>query len=86
MRIVNGRLYNDFNTGSFTYYSRNSMSTVDYLLSKQRDFRDFGVVQFDIFSDHAPLYFTLKCTGTKKGVGGSRDERNSQSINYRWKD
>ena len=61
-RIVNGRIGDD--QGAFTFMSRNGASVVDYLLSKECNFSNitcFNVGSINVWSDHAPLYFSLSC-------------------------
>ena len=63
--IGNGRLYGDKDIGKYTFCSHNSQSTVDYLLLNLSDFEIlsyFDVLDFNEFSDHAPitLQFNLK--------------------------
>ena len=76
LRIVNGRLFGDNNVGKCTCVTLNGQSLVDYLLTQQEDFHildDFCVLNFNEFSNHAPVYFSLKtnyvprvnCTGEK---------------------
>ena len=60
--IANGRLFNDKNTGNFTFYSHQGQSTVDYLLLNFCDFdtlSHFEISEFNEFSDHAPLSFNI---------------------------
>ena len=59
---ANGRLYNDKNTGNFTFCSHQGQSTVDYLLLNFCDFdtlSHFEISEFNEFSDHAPLSFNI---------------------------
>ena len=74
LRIVNGRLFGDNNVGKCTCVTHNGQSLVDYLLTQQEDFHildDFCVLDFNEFSNHAHVYFSLKtnyvpivnCTG-----------------------
>lgn len=63
--IGNSRLYGDIDIGKYTFCSHNGQSTVDYLLLKLSDFEIlsyFDVLDFNEFSDHAPitLQFNLK--------------------------
>ena len=63
IRIVNGRLYHDKNVGKITCMTYNGMSTVDYLLTSQENFNqlsDFEVLDFNCFSNHAPITFSFK--------------------------
>jgi endonuclease/exonuclease/phosphatase family metal-dependent hydrolase len=64
MRFVNGRLFDDCNKGSFTFASRNGTSTIDYVLARESHLTlitDFAVLNFNQWSDHAPLHFAVKC-------------------------
>lgn len=61
--IANGRVLSDCSSGEFTYCSHNGLSVVDYLLLNPNDVQhltDFKVLEFNEFSDHAPIYFTFK--------------------------
>lgn len=61
--LANGRVLGDSNSGEFTYCSHNGLSAVDYLLLSPNDVQyltDFKVLEFNEFSDHAPIYFTFK--------------------------
>ena len=65
-QIVNGRLYDDFSIGKFTYCGSQGSSTIDYVISKESSFKlfsHFSVGDFNEFSDHAPIYFNLNFTG-----------------------
>ena len=62
MRIVNGRLHNDAQVGSFTCMTANGESLVDYLLTSYENFNiihDFKILPFNEFSNHAPLFFSI---------------------------
>ena len=64
MRFVNGRLFDDCNKGSFIFASRNGTSTIDHLLARECHFTpntDFAVLNFNQWSDHAPMHFAVKC-------------------------
>ena len=68
--IANGRLCND-PTGNYTFISERGLSVTDYLLLNKSDIHlvhDFKILDFNNFSDHAPVCFILlkKCTSTKK--------------------
>ena len=77
LRIVNGRLFNDLHR-QFTYVKSNSMSVIDYLVSKPDSFyilEDFSIGSFNVYSDHAFLSFTIKgsfvsdvCEGSQTSV------------------
>ncbi|XP_060584147.1 uncharacterized protein LOC132740284 [Ruditapes philippinarum] len=85
MRLANGRLGKDCNVGAFTYYSRQSNSTIDYLLLKECNFQiisEFEICQFNEFSDHAPLSFTVKYLDTKSNPRNLE----SQSTYFKWRD
>jgi len=60
--IVNGRHSYDQN-GEFTFCSDRGSSTVDYLLTVFDNFdsiESFNIIEFNEFSDHAPVRFQLK--------------------------
>ena len=64
--IANGRLHDDCSIGEHTFSSLNGMSTVDYLLSNPLDMQclsNFKILEFNEFSDHAPVYFSLPHNG-----------------------
>ena len=71
LRIANGRLHDDFNKGSYTFSHVLGASVIDYLLLRQCDFNllsSFGITPFNVFSDHAPIYFSITCnTNVDKG-------------------
>jgi hypothetical protein len=87
LRIANGRIGNDYNTGAFTYYNRNACTTIDYLVLFARDFPmidSFNVLPFNPYSDHAPIHFSLK-------VDTKETEQNyftniGTSVNFKWND
>ncbi|VDI40908.1 Hypothetical predicted protein, partial [Mytilus galloprovincialis] len=59
--VANGRLGNDQN-GNFTFCTKKGNSVNDYLLlspSNYNQISDFKVLQFNEFSDHAPIFFEL---------------------------
>ena len=63
-RIANGRLGKDAENGMLTYVSGKGASVIDYLLVRENDFsciNDFNVHEFNEWSDHAPLSFSLSC-------------------------
>lgn len=60
--IVNGRLLGDV-AGNFTFSSERGMSVTDYLLVHVNDYKsiiNFNVLNWNEFSDHAALYFSLQ--------------------------
>ena len=60
--LANGRLGDDRNVGQFTFSSHNGLSVVDYLLCNITDSQiiaDFKILDFNEFSDHSPVYYTL---------------------------
>ena len=59
---ANGRLGDDCDIGQFTFVSHNGLSVVDYLLCNAADsqhIKNFCVLDFNEFSDHSPLFFSL---------------------------
>ena len=59
--ICNGRSGND-QQGKFTFCSSKGRSVNDYLLVSGNDYKtikDFEILDFNEFSDHAPLYFKI---------------------------
>lgn len=86
LRIANGRLGSDFNVGDFSYYSRQSQSTIDYLVLKESEFsliHDFQVGSFTQYSDHAPLYFTISSCNAKR-PSNRFDDNSSNCTFLRW--
>jgi hypothetical protein len=85
LRIANGRIGNDYNIGEFTYYNRNTCTTIDYLVLSARDFPlidSFSVLPFNLYSDHAPITFSLK-------VNSNQTEQNCDinfetTVHYKW--
>ena len=64
MRIVNGRLGDDFGVGNFTFISSQGMSLIDYLLAKECNFARlsrFTILPINEWSDHCPMQFALFC-------------------------
>lgn len=62
LRIVNGRVGNDANTGQFTCTTANGSSVVDYFLCKAQDLdlvQNLKVEQPTPYSDHNLLHITL---------------------------
>jgi exonuclease III len=76
IRIVNGRLFKDKGIGKLTCYTNNGESTVDYLLTSYKHFKDiadFKVHDFNEFSNHAPLTFALNANNlSNNGVNNPR--------------
>ena len=62
--IANGRLLSDSQLGEFTFCSHaGRTSVVDYLLLNYSDFdsiSEFKILNFNEFSDHAPILFSIK--------------------------
>lgn len=59
--IVNGRLHKD-REGNFTFCSSHGSSVTDYLLCRMFDIdsiSNFEILNWNEFSDHAPVYFTF---------------------------
>lgn len=67
--IANGRVHEDCNVGEHTFMSLNGMSTVDYLLANPLDLQclsNFKILNFNEFSDHAPVFLSLPCNLPQK--------------------
>ena len=80
VRIVNGRL----DKGSFTYISDKGSSVIDYLLTEKENFyriSNFNVLDFNIWSDHVPIRFSLYCNLKNNVV---KDRKNMHV--FRWDD
>ena len=61
--IANGRIYQDKQRGSFTYYNRNGKSVIDYMLFDPNCYNmvtDFAVAPKLVESDHCPIEFSLE--------------------------
>ena len=61
--LANGRLGNDTKHRSYSYYSKNTCSTIDYVISNEYCFPfidNFIVGDFSMYSDHSPLQFSVK--------------------------
>ena len=81
--IANGRLGNDCEIGAFSYFSKQSCTTIDYLLLKADDFsmiNQFSLGNFTTFSDHAPLCFDLKMTSIPR----DKDRQNYFCTYIKW--
>ena len=81
--IANGRLGNDCEKGAFSYFSKQSCTTIDYLLLKADDFsmiNQFSLGNFTTFSDHAPLCFDLKMTSIPR----DKDRQNYFCTYIKW--
>ena len=81
LRIANCRLGEDSKSGSYTYTNVGS-STIDYLLIRQCKFsviRNFKVKDFNMFSDHAPLYIKILCSNHDSG-----HNENYEYEYYKW--
>ena len=64
MRVVNDRLYHDFDVGAYTFVNNNGASVVDYLLTNECNFScisDFSIHSLNEWSDHTPLSFSIHC-------------------------
>lgn len=87
MRIMNGRLGIDNSNGAYTYFCRNTCSTIDYLLARDIDYkllRNFSVGHFNQFSDHAPLLFDILIHNK---INPSRSHSSGSSyVQYKWRD
>jgi exonuclease III len=61
LRIMNGYFNNDSSTGSFTCYTANGRSLIDYLICdicSHDKLTDFGIEPLSSNSDHRPLVFS----------------------------
>ena len=60
--IANGRTLDDCNIGQHTFVCKKGMSVVDYLLASPDDITflsHFKILDFNEFSDHAPVFFAF---------------------------
>ena len=81
--IANGRLGDDHMVGSYTYSCRNGSSVIDYLLLQETDFHkveNFRVADFNEFSDHSPIAFSIKCSNVTK------HNQHYEFTRYKWND
>ena len=66
-----------------TFYSNNVTSVINYLLANEYSFSsisDFPVHDFNEFSDHAPLHFSLLCNNV------STEYKSHTDVKYKWDD
>ena len=80
--IANGRSHHDADIGNFAYCTQSGLSVVDYLLLHPSDIHtisEFTVLEFNKFSDHAPLFFTFQPKHMYTNVIHS-DNQDQQSI------
>ena len=64
MRVVNGRLYHNFDVGAYTFVNNNGASVVDYLLTNECNcscISDFSIHSLNKWSDHTPLSVSIRC-------------------------
>ena len=63
MRIVNGRAFQDKNTGKFAFHENRGSSVVDYLLADVKVWdllENFAVHDISCESDHCPIEFSIR--------------------------
>ena len=80
--IVNGRLCNDQN-GNFTFCSTRGLSVTDYLLTHKFNLdslNNFQILDFNNFSDHAPIYFTFPRKPTVKQTKSSTGDSKQKMV------
>ena len=68
LRIMNGRMGDDYGVGKFTFVGSRGSSVVDYILSSQdlfHRFRSFVVQDPNIMSDHCIINFSLEFENVK---------------------
>ncbi|WAR15318.1 hypothetical protein MAR_005423, partial [Mya arenaria] len=86
VHLLNGRLFDD-KEGNFTCMANNGKSVVDYIVASTELFEhfcDFGVDVAD-FSDHFPLYCTLK-TNTFRLQCHDEGDQIRKYVKYKWRD
>lgn len=87
LRIANGRLLDDQNTGHFTCMKEQGGSVIDYVLTKYENFDLFS--EFRISnrpeSDHQPVIFSLKNT-IRTIVNGQQNDHLTNEKIYKWKE
>jgi exonuclease III len=77
-RIVNGRIGDSC---KHTFYSQNGTSTIDYVLTSERNFAfivDFKIGNFNEWSDHAPLHLSLCCNNC------SPSQKRFTDVKFKW--
>ena len=82
-RIVNGRLGSDHSVGDYTFASQQGESVIDYLIAKEQDFskiQTFEIGEFNEWSDHEHIAFSLKCRTVKSGTN------TNERTYYKWND
>ncbi|KAK3086335.1 hypothetical protein FSP39_017010 [Pinctada imbricata] len=89
VRIVNGRHDGDL-TGSITFYSAKGMSLIDYLLvqkNKLSNIVKFASGDFNTFSDHSPLSFSISISiSQEKNTENNTEQKNVRacSTSVKW--
>ena len=84
--IANGRLGGDRNVGQFTFVSNNGFSVVDYLLCSHEDskyIKNFYVADFDEFSDHSPVMYSLPLTHPIEEPNNPNDKNNNSPSHHK---
>ena len=82
--IANGRTLDDCNVGQHTFVCNNAMSVVDYLLASHDDITflsNFKILDFNEFSDHAPVFFAFLSQNHSKENTRSNVKRPEQMTN-----
>ena len=81
--ITNGRTLDDCNIGQHTFVCKKGMSVVDYLLASHDDITflsHFKILDFNEFSDHAPVFFAFLSQNPSKENKRSNVTRLEQKI------
>lgn len=87
LRIVNGR-HTDDPDGSITFYNSNGCSLIDYVLTEVSNFPNilsFSSGIFNTFSDHAPVFISLKVMNNVCSVDETKNV-DEQHVRFKWKD
>ena len=81
-RITNGRLFPE-NSKGFTYANEKGSSIIDMLICKECDFHllnNFIINDFNEFSDHGSISFSLKCRVTYQ------HKIKTKEVRFKWDD
>ena len=83
--MANGRVHDDCNNGEHTFMSFNGLSVVDYLLANSSDLEylsNFRILDFNEFSDHAPLFFSFLLRMSERESRAQENPRAKLKIVY----
>ena len=78
MRVINGRLYHDFDVGAYTFVNNNGASVVDYLLTNVISRVYHYIHSLNEWSDHTPLSFSIRFNNW------SENTCDYESVKHKW--